>query len=315
LRSLKQIVKGVLGNINCRIQAAKKTHNCYITYAGSGDGAGSQIHSIFSILLFAKKFNLIYVHTPVQNIEHYRGDRDEWSRRWEDFFSLGIDEIPVKSIDSSQVKSVFVKYPLLLNKKSNTLFRVSNCHSYTDTCPSDFSLITEDLRKKYNLKNPSRATPKTNGLRLCVHIRRGDVNSANRNSFRYSSNISIKKSLVKILEFYNRHQITCKLCIYSEGEEKDFVEFKEFDPVYCLNENEFTTFDNLVNADILVTAKSSFSYVAGLLNKVIVFYEPFWHKPLPSWINITASEEQIAAILTKQMNKDNFRQDIFHSVL
>jgi hypothetical protein len=315
LTSLKQIVKGILGNINCRIQAGKKTTNCYITYAGSGDGAGSQIHSIFSILLFAKKFNLIYVHTPIKNIEHYRGDRDEWSRRWEDFFSLGKDEIPVKSIDSSQVKSVFVKYPLLLNKKSNTLFLVSNCHSYTDTCPSDFSLIIDDLRKKYNLKNHSPKTAKTRELQLCVHIRRGDVNSTNRNSFRYSSNISIKKNLVKILEFYNRQDIRFKLSIYSEGEEKDFVEFKELNPIFCLNENEFITFDKLVNADILVTAKSSFSYVAGLLNKGIVFYEPFWHKPLPSWIHITASKEQIASILTKEMNKDNFRQHKFHSLL
>ena len=69
-RLFKQIVKRILGKINCKIQAAKKVNNCYITYAGSWDGLGSQIHSIISILLFAKKFHLIYVHTPIKNVEH-----------------------------------------------------------------------------------------------------------------------------------------------------------------------------------------------------------------------------------------------------
>jgi hypothetical protein len=261
---------------------------------------GAQIHSILSIMLFAKKFNLIYVHTPVKNIGHYKGNRDEWTRRWEDFFSLGNNEVPIKSIESNRIKPVFVKFPFLLNKKKDTLFLVSNCHSFTDTCASDYSLIIDDLRRKYNLRNYSVKHVKTNELQLCVHIRRGDVDQINSNSFRYSSSRSIINNLVKIVEFYKRNNISCKVYIYSQGEEKDFVGFKELNAVLCLNEDEFITFDNLVHADILVTAKSSFSYVAALLNKGIVFYEPFWHKPLPSWIDITSSKEQIAAILTKR---------------
>lgn len=304
---LKQIIKKILGKINCKIQAARKVNNCYITYAGTGDGIGSQIHSILSILLFAKKFHLIYVHTPVKHIEHYKGDRDKWSLRWEEFFSLGNNEIQIKALQSSHVKRVFVKFPFLLNKKRDKLYLVTNCHSFTDTCPGDFSLIIDDLRRKYNIKNAPLKRIKTRQLQLCVHIRRGDVDAININSFRYSSNRDILKNLVKILEFYNRHHIDCRVCIHSQGEEKDFSEFKELNVTFCLNKDEFTTFDNLVNADILVTAKSSFSYVAGLLNKGIVFYEPFWHKPLPSWINITSSRKQIAAMLTKEMNKANFR--------
>jgi hypothetical protein len=292
-------VKVIIGRVNYKIQSAKKVDNCYITYAGGGDGVGAQIHSIFSIMLFAKKFNLIYVHTPVKNIEHYKGNRDDWSRRWEDLFSLGNSEVPIKSIESSKIKPVFVKFPFLLNKKRNTLFLVSNCHSFTDTCAEDYSLIIDDLRRKYNLKNYSAKFVKTNELQLCVHVRRGDVDPINSNSIRYTSNRSIIKNLGKIVEFYKKNNISFKVYIYSQGEEKDFVEFKELNAVLCLNEDEFTTFDNLVHADILVTAKSSFSYVAALLNKGIVFYEPFWHRPLPSWIDITSGKDQIAAILTK----------------
>lgn len=303
---LKQIVKRILGKINCRIQAAKKANDCYITYAGTGDGAGSQIHSIFSILLFAKKFHLTYVHTPLKNIEHYNGNRDEWSLRWEEFFSIGNNEIQIKAIESSQIKRVFVRFPFLLNKKRNRLYLVHHCHSYTDTCPADFSLIIDELRKKYHIKNPPLKRRKMQQLQLAVHIRRGDVD-ATINSFRYSANADILKNLVKILQVFKTFDIDCKVAIYSQGEEKDFSEFKELNVTYCLNQDEFTTFDNLVNADILMTAKSSFSYVAGLLNEGVVFYEPFWHQPLPLWINMNLSEKQITSILIKEEKQINFR--------
>jgi hypothetical protein len=40
----------------------------------------------------------------------------------------------------------------------------------------------------------------------------------------------------------------------------------------------------LATADVLVMSRSSFSYVAGLLNKnCVVLYHPFWHEALSSW--------------------------------
>ena len=38
-------------------------------------------------------------------------------------------------------------------------------------------------------------------------------------------------------------------------------------------------------SDILVTAKSTFSYLAGLINLTgLVIYEPFWFPPWDDWI-------------------------------
>jgi hypothetical protein len=53
-------------------------------------------------------------------------------------------------------------------------------------------------------------------------------------------------------------------------------------------------------------AKSSFSYVAGLLNEGIVVYEPFWHQPLTRWVHkrvdgsIDADELRAAAAPAKR---------------
>jgi len=67
----------------------------------------------------------------------------------------------------------------------------------------------------------------------------------------------------------------------------------------CLNAPALTSLNALIYADILVLAKSSFSYVAGLLNDGIVVYEPFWHAPRPDWIGadkITALAPRIAEL-------------------
>ena len=54
--------------------------------------------------------------------------------------------------------------------------------------------------------------------------------------------------------------------------------------IQAANMDPFTTLRHLTEADLLVTAKSSFSYVAALLNPGLVLYEPFWHGPIPGWI-------------------------------
>jgi len=48
----------------------------------------------------------------------------------------------------------------------------------------------------------------------------------------------------------------------------------------------FYTLHHLINADVLVIAKSSFSYLAGIYNQKTVMYFPFYHSPLKNWINI-----------------------------
>ena len=46
----------------------------------------------------------------------------------------------------------------------------------------------------------------------------------------------------------------------------------------------------MATADIFMMSRSSFSYVAAILNRRgIVIYYPFWHSPLPSWIVATES--------------------------
>jgi len=307
--SLKKLIIKIVSQANASIQSYRKCEEGYITYAGGWDGSGAQMHSIISIQVFAQKFKLTYVHTPMKNIEHFKGDREKWSQKWEEFFSLGKGEIPIGQIDKSKLRSRYIKHPALVWKKHHTLYSVSNCHNYMDMNPSFYLPYLQNIRQKFysnkeNLQNNRFLKKK---ISISIHVRRGDVTSA-KNVNRYSSNLFLIEKLLIVLNVIESKGLGFQLFICSQGEKEDFQEFEVFKPKYLLNNDEFETFNYLVTADILFMAKSSFSYVAGLLNEGMVLYEPYWHKPLPSWIVLTNNDrklqDEIQSGLLKRINNE-----------
>ena len=60
-----------------------------------------------------------------------------------------------------------------------------------------------------------------------------------------------------------------------------------------VNGDPIEALEAMATADLLMMSRSSFSYVAAILNEEgIVIYHPFWHSPLPEWI--VASENETA---------------------
>ena len=56
-------------------------------------------------------------------------------------------------------------------------------------------------------------------------------------------------------------------------------------------ENDFCDFQSLLNADIIIGSKSSFSFSAAILNKeAIVVFPKFWHKLPQTWIQINQND-------------------------
>ena len=167
--------------------------------------------------------------------------------------------------------------------EKNKLYNVFQCHSFTEKKPQLYSKYKKDLLNAYY------STPKgdltslnRNIINISLHIRRGDVNK-NQNSTRFTENqhyIDILNFLLPILEKYNK---TYSINLYSQGEVTDFKEFEKFTIDFHLNESIFSTFHNLIHSEILILAKSSFSYLAGLYSNNIIFYEDFWHKPQSTW--------------------------------
>ena len=132
------------------------------------------------------------------------------------------------------------------------------------------------LKKKIEL--PEFKNDKTN---IAIHIRRGDVEKDSYYSKRYTDN----EVYIKIIEKLQKKYDNCNICIFSEGTD-GFDEFRKMNNVKLLNDLDILeTFEYFCNADVLIIAKSSLSYLAGLYNKNPEIYieKSFWHSKLSRW--------------------------------
>jgi hypothetical protein len=69
-----------------------------------------------------------------------------------------------------------------------------------------------------------------------------------------------------------------------------------------VNGDPIEALEAMATADLLMMSRSSFSYVAAILNaEGIVIYHPFWHSPLPEWIVATENDISDATKLLNQI--------------
>jgi len=279
-----------------------KTHNsrhCFITCSGKTDGIGAQVQAVFSAMLFAQEFGMIYAHTPFGKIVGTDGSSEEWDY----FFGLGEGEISTNDLHVESLHVVHVANPLFIRFKDNTLYIVEHCHSFVDSgCNSElYSTLLDRFVEKYqsSSKKKYKSFYDDGKLNIAIHARRGDVYKKGTHSERYTDNSYYRILLKKIQRIIDYLGIESSIHLYSQGSIEDFKELEEFPIYYHLDECVFTTFNNLVSSDVIVTSKSTFSYCAALLSKSIVIYEPFWHKPLAHWLPVIWDGDNETVILNE----------------
>jgi len=270
--------------MNVFIENNKKSENCFITCSGKEDGVGAQVQAVLSTILVARKFGFTYVHTPFNRIGHNELG-DDWEIKWEHFFNLGKDEANINELQSRLIQRVHVTRLKEIVNRPNTLYIVKHCHRFADAYPNGYSSLKDQFIDKYHSfsKESIKSFYEPRKVNVAIHIRRGDV-SKEITPRRYTDNFYYKSLLQKALSAINDLGLNASVHLYSQGEVCDFHELKDVHINYHLNECPFTTFYNLTTPDILIMAKSSFSYSAALFSNAIKIYEPFWHKPLKGWI-------------------------------
>lgn len=280
---------------------------CYLTCAGRVDGIGAQVQAALSTILAARELHLTYCHTPFKEIEHY-ADRESAAARWEHFFSLGKGEISIKDIPLDDLEVVYIDTPkpdeiLDFKNHSNTLFVVQHCHDFADYHPDKYLDMQDRILAKYmhSPKGMYASYYQPGKVNIAVHIRRGDVYRHRVN--RFTTNEFYKDLLIDIMAMLDSLQLESSIHIYSQGIPEDFGELNKLDVKFHLDECTYTTFYNLTSADILVMAKSSFSYATALFSNSIKIYQPFLHKPLKSWILADRKKEDMRVVFDKPQLK------------
>jgi hypothetical protein len=279
---------------------------CYITCSGKRDGAGAQALAVMSTMLFADRMHIQYIHTPFSTLQHNYENDLVWEKKWEEFFNLGDDELKMNDDSLKISREISLgESPLKIKKQANTVFILRHCHEYTDMFPNLYSGIKNKLFGKYygSSKGGYELNYEPKKVNIAIHIRRGDVNGNNQFRDKFTENKFVFDVMSKILEVIVAHGVEPSVCVYSEGNLADFKELEKLNPKFFLNISPFTTFHNLVCADVLVLSKSTFSYVAAILSRGIVFYESFRHSPLNNWIKVNENATFNTKLFSRKMSQ------------
>jgi len=266
--------------------------DCFITCSGKTDGAGAQIQAVLSTMLFADELGIKYVHTAFKNISypfHFKQtgrniDNDKsFEGKWESFANLGFNELAVGQMKLDKLDIVQVGHPREVKKIKDTFYVICDCHKFADRNPDLYLELLPKFRQKY-----AESTEKPDlyfdlsRINVAIHIRRGEISK--EDSSRYTSNslvLSVIRNISSALSDLKEEPV---FHIFSQGDIEEFLDVQLPGIIFHLKECPFTAFHHMVSADVLVMAKSSFSYSAALFSKGIIMYLPFWHKPLRNWV-------------------------------
>jgi len=259
----------------------------WVTCRDRDDGGGAQIMARASAMIFAGLRGACYAHSPMTDVAHVPEGMDpgEWSEKWERFFSLGKDEVQAEEIEARGLPMIRLSKPHRRRLRSRTLHVVAHCHKVTDRHPEAWAEIAPVLRERY-LSTPKPALPADppGAIRIAVHLRRGDVDAEGEHSERFTPNSAVLAHLNRVLEALGPEREHAVVRVFSQGNPEDFAAFADQGARLHLDEDVFTSFHHMFRAHVLFTAKSTFSYLAGLLGGGLCLYEPFRHPPLPDWI-------------------------------
>lgn len=243
------------------------------------EGPCSHALRIMHSMNFSAITSVPYIHTKFKRLGHADRNMDEWCEVWEKYFNLGDEE---ESAEGNHV-DVIVNYE-----------QVNGLLSYIYGADSvDHKQIFNDKYSDYKTKfekNKKQIVRETDKLNICVHIRRGDI-SLQTHPRMWTHNADIINTLVQLANIFDNDSYQYQFHIFSQGQQDEFAEFKQFEPIYHLDEDPVWTAQQLANADILIMAKSSYSYLAALYSEAVVIYETFTYPiakymmpPLGHWI-------------------------------
>lgn len=248
-----------------------------------GAGIGHQLANWIAGYWFANSFNLQFAHLPFS------------SEKWEHFLGFGENEITVEElVHHRNYKKV--KLPLFDENNPNEIERIKKIiNSYAnqrvifiaeqDQFYRDQFGVREHIKKKFyeaSARENDQLIYSSDCFNIAIHVRRGDIvtgrNKLENHRMRWQDNTYFEKVLGNVID----HLTTDKeiaIYLFSQGAADDFKDFEKFPNLhFCLEMNAQDSFLHMVNADLLITSKSSFSYKPALLsNGIKVCPKDFWH--------------------------------------
>lgn len=257
------------------------------------EGIGSVIQ--WNLLLYgiSKKLGVNFFAKPFKNISHYQYNdilREKWSEDFTQFFNLHSPhtfDLEYNFDGDCQDLVEFIKD----NKDSRKNINIEVNKKFV--IDNGFPLIPEFFEKGYlkdikeNLTYNKETYFDKNIFNISLHLR--TLNSCDIPTYPEMETYLVYKDsshIKNIFDILKERLYNKKVCVYihSQGDKNDFtdlLEFSEenFEIILKLNEHPIDDIYHMSNADLLIMSKSSYSWIAHLLNfnQTLVrdnFYQP-----------------------------------------
>lgn len=256
-----------------------------------GAGIGHQMANWIAGFYYAQHFGLQFAHIPFPDSE------------WERLLGFGIDEAPMETLLKKEgyrkVRLPQFKHPdeiapIVASYAGQRVVLLAE----RDQGLKEQHLIAESLQCKYHRVNSVTGLNFSKDvLNIAIHVRRGDIMAggkaaeglANRfQKIEYFENIL--RSVLAATEGRPR-----RVYLFSQEGREAFQALEALHPIeFCLDMGAHDSFRHMVMADILITSKSSFSFMPALLSHGIkICPKDFWQEyPVnSSWILATEKGE------------------------
>jgi len=244
----------------------------YATNAIPDDGFGAQYQKVIETYLFCAMHNIKFYYTPLVEFEHNYDNEPKYTSRLEECMNLKsvLPNIQDYSNSKKIINLTYVQH-----------VRQYTAHNIDYYCDNKYM---EGLKKAF-WANKDTNFFKNNKTNIAVHIRRDNPHDKGLAGARTTtSNNTYLATIHYIRKNFNHKQL--QFHIYSQGNKEDFKIYESNDTILHINEDIVPTFTGMVASDMLITSRSSLSYLAGLLSDGTVFYQPFWHPPRKNWYGI-----------------------------
>ncbi len=251
-----------------------------------GAGIGHQLSNWIAGLHYAQVLELAYAPMPFSDPdwEALLG-LSEGMTPADDLFRQGYKMVRLPRFDGSEKELSHIRSLISAYRGKKVVFRLER-----DQFFRELYLEADKLQKSF-WNAPARKTdpafPNPPPLFAAMHIRRGDIGGS-------APAPGMEKRWMSA-EYYRRiyEELTAlglpiRFAVYSQGREEDFPELKDLENLELrLEASEQESFLSFAHADILISAKSSFSYKPALLNRGLkICPHHFWHAypEAPDWV-------------------------------
>ena len=237
----------------------------YYTSEPQSDGFGAQLQKILWTILYVETQGDTFVYSPIKLMEHNYLSDNNFISEVENY--IGIN---TKYINTNVT-------PIIVTFNSIRKSLEDNIDSYHS------GKVFNTLR--YNVLSNKISPYDSISTHVAVHVRRPNLHDTRIEGTDTPDSYYLS-IMNNIREARKNEHLTFH--IYSQGDESSFSLYLNFkdditDIKLHINKSIPDTFNGLLFPNILITSKSSFSYIAALFSNAEVHYKKFWHPPLSHW--------------------------------